>query len=37
MKMGPAAEVVTRENLARLYEMDLQVAEFEGNRKFVFA
>ena len=25
------------ENLARLYEMDLQVAEFEGNRKFVFA
>ncbi len=37
LKAGPAAEIITMENLARLYEMDLKIAEFDGDRKFVFA
>lgn len=37
LKFGPAAMVITRENLSALYEMDLKIAEVEGRRKVVFA
>lgn len=36
LKAGPAVEIMTAENLARLYEMDLKIAELDNN-KFVFA
>lgn len=37
LKAGPAVEIMTAENLSRLYEMDLKIAQFDGNKKFVFA